>query len=105
MSDLVVVDLKDAVAVYRTKDGRLHVDSSVQPTSTEQAEWGGFLGAILGGLLAAPFTAGGLEQFRGYGGTILRTTLPPREASRLQQVIGVEGATAAPSAAQQRANA
>jgi uncharacterized membrane protein len=28
-----------------------------------------------------------LEHFRGFGGTILRTTLPPEQATRLQQVI------------------
>jgi uncharacterized membrane protein len=28
------------------------------------------------------------ERFRGYGGTILRTTLRPEQAKRVQQVIG-----------------
>jgi uncharacterized membrane protein len=27
------------------------------------------------------------KQFRGYGGTILRTTLPPEKAARVQQTI------------------
>jgi uncharacterized membrane protein len=52
------IDLKDAVAVYRTEDGRLRVDSSVQPTGKEGGVAGGLLGALLGGILAAPFTVG-----------------------------------------------
>ena len=52
------IDLKDAVAVYRTEDGRLRLDSSVQPTSKEGGVTGGLLGALLGGILAAPLTAG-----------------------------------------------
>src|SRR5262245_21360099 len=52
------LDLKDAVAAYRTDDGRLRVDQSVQPTTKEGAGWGVFIGGMLGALLAAPFTAG-----------------------------------------------
>lgn len=52
------IDLRDAVAVYRTDDGKLRVDQSVHATSREGATWGGLLGALLGGILAAPFTAG-----------------------------------------------
>jgi uncharacterized membrane protein len=149
------LDLKDAVAAYRTDDGRLRVDQSVQPTTKEGAGWGVFIGGMIGALLAAPFTAGlstaaaaatlgagaatmgtvggaigaedaesfkrengisdefvkevgGMiapgdsavfavvrggnaeqvaEKFRGYGGTILRTNLPPRVAERVQQTI------------------
>ena len=72
--------------------------------------------ALIGSLLAVPFTlseafvrqVGGtvhpsqsalflvadtekpgevLERFRGFGGTILRTTLPPEQATRLQQLM------------------
>jgi uncharacterized membrane protein len=50
--------LEDAVAVYRTTDGRLRVDQSMRPTTREAAGWGGVLGAMLGGLLAVPFTGG-----------------------------------------------
>src|SRR5512138_2399052 len=50
--------LEDAVAVYRTKDGRLRVDQSMRPTTREGAGWGGVLGAMLGALLAVPFTGG-----------------------------------------------
>lgn len=52
------INLKDAVAVYRTKSGRFRVDESVQPTSGEGAAWGGLLGTLIGAVLALPFTAG-----------------------------------------------
>ena len=52
------INLHDAVAVYRTDDGRLRVDQSVQPTSRKGAAMGGLLGGLLGALIAAPFTAG-----------------------------------------------
>lgn len=52
------INLHDAVAVYRTDDGRLRLDQSVQPTPREGAAMGGLLGGLLGAILAAPFTAG-----------------------------------------------
>lgn len=150
--------LEDAVAVYRSNDGRLRVDQSMRPSSREGTTWGGVLGAMLGSLLALPFTGGasavvaatavgagaltggglgamvggddaaaekekygmtddfvrqvsgviqpgqsGLfllaesdqpakvaERFRGYGGTILRTTLRPEQERQLQQVINAD---------------
>jgi uncharacterized membrane protein len=155
LDDVWTLDLADAVAAYRTDDGRLRVDQSVNPTTKEGAAWGGVFGALLGGLLAAPFTAGvstaaavaavgtgavgmgtvgalaggeeaadfkekygvsddfvqqvgGLiepgnsavfavirttdpqavaEHFRGYGGTILSTTLSPIKAAGVQETI------------------
>lgn len=155
----VNLNLQDAVAAYRSKDGRLRVDESVQATSTEGAVGGGLVGALIGSLLAAPFTAGastaaaaaalgagavtfgatgavighedaaemkerygisedfvkqvgGMVQpgqsalflqgdafnpqdianrFRGYGGTILHTSLPPVTAARIQSTIGARG--------------
>ena len=54
----LAINLKDAVAVYRTNSGSLRLDSSVQPTSDEGALMGGFIGAMIGSLLALPFTAG-----------------------------------------------
>lgn len=54
----LALNLKDAVAVYRTNSGILRLDSSVQPTSGEGALMGGFIGTMLGALLALPFTAG-----------------------------------------------
>jgi uncharacterized membrane protein len=149
------IDLKDAVAVYRTQDGKLRVDQSVQATPKQGAAWGGLLGGMLGALLAAPFTAGASvaaaagivgagavtlgatgaliggvdaetwkedygisedyvnqvggmiqpgqsavfallrasnpavveEKFRGYGGKVLRSTLSPRQAEKLQRIL------------------
>ena len=52
------MDLEDAVAVYRTENGTLRVDESIQPTEKEGAAGGALLGGLIGALLAAPFTAG-----------------------------------------------
>ena len=150
-----VLELDDAVAAYRTDDGRLRIDQSVNPTTKEGGAMGGVIGALLGGLLAAPFTAGAsaavaaaaigtsavgagalgvaagasdaaefkerygvsdefvkevggmirpgnsavfaqirasdpqliADRFRGYGGTIIRTTLPPEKAAKVQDTI------------------
>ncbi len=149
------IDLKDAVAVYRTDDGRLRVSGSVQPTTKEGAAWGGVMGGMLGAILLAPLTAGAsvaaaaaavgmgavtlgvtgavfgaddaarwreatgiseefvrqvggmvqpgqsavfvlarasdpvavAEKFRGYGGKILRTTLPSEAAAKFQKLM------------------
>ena len=153
-----MIDLSDAVAVYRTKDGRLRIDQSVQPTTKEGGAIGGLMGALLGGLLAAPFTAGVsaavaasavgvgavgfgsigavagaidaedwkatwgvpedfvkqvggmvqpgnsavlalvrtndpeavIERFRGYGGTVLRTTLTAEQSAKVQQKLAAQ---------------
>ena len=53
-----VVDLHDAVAVYRDYSGKLRVDQSFQMTTGEGAAWGGLFGGLVGALLAAPFTGG-----------------------------------------------
>jgi len=53
-----LVDLNDAVAVYRDYKGKLRVDQSYQMTTGEGAAWGGLFGGLIGALLAAPFTAG-----------------------------------------------
>ena len=53
-----MVDLNDAVAVYRDYKGKLRVDQSYQMTTGEGAAWGGLLGGLLGAILAIPFTAG-----------------------------------------------
>lgn len=151
----IELHLEDAVAVYRNKSGRLHIDSSVRPTERQGAILGSVLGGLIGAILMAPFTGGasmavaaaqggagalavgaagaviggekaaekkkevglsegfvsqvaGLLQpeqsalflfakadhpeaiatrFRGYGGTILRTSVPPAEAKRLQGIL------------------
>jgi uncharacterized membrane protein len=149
------IDLRDAVAAYRTDDGRLRVDQSVQPTTKEGAAWGAMVGGLIGAALLAPFTAGAsaavaatalgtgaltggvtgaaigaddadtwkttygisddvvkqvggmvqpgqsavfvlarasnpaavAEKFRGYGGTVLRSTLPKESAAKFEQVM------------------
>src|SRR6476646_267713 len=58
MNNSCVVDLHDAVAVYRDYSGKLRVDQSYQMTSNEGAAWGGLFGGLIGALLAAPFTGG-----------------------------------------------
>ena len=52
------IDLRDAVAAYRTDDGQLRIDQSVQPTTKEGAAWGAMVGGLIGAALLAPFTAG-----------------------------------------------
>ena len=149
------IDLNDAVAVYRTDDGKLRVDQSVQPTTKEGAAWGAVIGGTIGAILLAPFTVGasaavaatalgtGLftggvtgaaigaddadtwkktygisddfvkdvggmvqpgqsavfvlartanpatvaEKFRGYGGKVLRTTLPKEATTKFEQLM------------------
>ena len=58
MNNSWVVDLNDAVAVYRDYNGKLRVDQSYQLTTGEGAAYGGLLGGLLGAILAAPFTGG-----------------------------------------------
>lgn len=53
-----VVDLHDAVAVYRDDNGKLRVDQSFQMTTGEGAGWGGLWGSLIGATLAIPFTGG-----------------------------------------------
>jgi len=155
MDDDWVVDLHDAVAVYRDYSGKLRVDQSYQMTTGQGAGMGAFWGAMIGALIAIPFTGGasgaalagtlaagavgggalgatggaldatwwkdefgipdefvksigGLvqagdsailamlrtvdpvtvaAQFRGYGGTVLQTTLTKEQSSKVQSVL------------------
>ena len=155
LNDNWVVDLRDAVAVYRDYGGKLRIDQSYQMTTGQGAGWGLFWGAMIGALIAIPFTAGasgaalagglaagagagGLlgatggaldaewwkeefgipeefakgigmmvqpgdsailallrsadpvaaaEQFRGYGGTVLQTTLTKDQSQKVQAVL------------------
>ena len=155
LNDDWVLDLHDAVAVYRDYSGRLRVDQSFQMTTGEGAAWGGFWGLLIGATLAIPFTAGAsaaaaggalaagalggtalgagagaidaaswkdefgipsdfvqrvgaliqpgdsaiyailrvgnpdvvADQFRGYGGTILRTTLSRDQQAKVERVL------------------
>ena len=58
LNDDWVVELDDAVAVYRDRHGKLRYQQSVAPTAGQEAAWGGLWGSLLGRLLATPFTAG-----------------------------------------------
>ena len=58
MDDDWVIDLHDAVAVYRDYNGKLRVDQSYQMTTSEGAGWGGLWGSLIGLTLAIPFTGG-----------------------------------------------
>ena len=53
-----VIDLEDAVAVYRNENGTLRIADSMHPTEGEGADIGGSLGIVIGSLLLAPFTGG-----------------------------------------------
>jgi|SRR5579864_9015444 uncharacterized membrane protein len=160
MNDDWVVDLHDAVAVYRDFNGKLRVDQSYQLTTGQGAALGGFWGMLIGATLAIPFTAGAsaaatagaiaagaaggtalgagfgavdaeswkdefgipedfvqqvsilvqpgdsaiyailrvgnpdiiADQFKGYGGTILRTTLSPEQQARVEKVLSNKAA-------------
>jgi uncharacterized membrane protein len=155
MNDDWVVDLHDAVAVYRDYNGKLRVDQSYQMTSGQGAGWGALWGSLIGATLAIPFTAGAsgavlagalaagavgggalgaaggaidanwwkdefgipdefvkgigsmvgngdsaifallrstdpayvAEQFRGYGGTVLQTTLTKDQSAKVESVL------------------
>jgi len=152
MNDSWVVDLNDAVAVYRDYNGKLRVDQSYQMTTGEGAAFGGLFGGLIGAMLAAPFTGGAsaaaalavgslsgvtlgatagaidadswkedfgisedfvqrvgtmvqpgdsaifallrtidpqlvADQFRGYGGTILRTTLSADQREKVEATL------------------
>src|SRR5262252_931454 len=58
INDDWVIDLHDAVAVYRDNNGKLRVDQSYQMTTAEGAAWGGLWGSLIGATLAIPFTGG-----------------------------------------------
>ena len=160
LNDDWVVDLHDAVAVYRDYSGKLRVDQSYQMTTGQGAAWGGLWGLLIGATLAIPFTGGasaaaaagaiaagaaggtalgaGLgavdaeswkdefgipedfvqqvsvliqpgdsaiyailrvgnpdivaDQFRGYGGTILRTTLSRDQQAKVEKVLSKSAA-------------
>jgi len=156
MDDKWVLDLRDAVAVYRDYKGKLRIDQSYEMTTGQGAGWGALWGALIGTALAFPFTpvtataaviaqtlatgaavggalgaTGGAlesdwwkeefglpeqfvrgigdmvqpgdsaifallrtaeplkvaEQFRGYGGTVLQTTLSKEQSAKIQSVL------------------
>ena len=52
------IELEDGVAAYRRDNGKLRIDQSLNPTEKQGAGMGGYLGIMVGAILAAPFTAG-----------------------------------------------
>src|SRR5258705_7852399 len=74
LNDSWVVDLNDAVAVYRDYNGKLRVDQSYQMTSGQGAGFGGLLGGLIGAALAIPFTGGASAAAAAAAGP----TRPPR---------------------------
>jgi uncharacterized membrane protein len=82
-----VIDLKDGVSAYRTDDGELRIDQSMQATRGQGADLGLLAGALLGGLLAAPFTGGLSTRQRP-----ARQALA-RRAVRRRRAMGAEDAT------------
>jgi uncharacterized membrane protein len=88
-----IVDLNDAVAVYRDKKGKLRVDQSYQPTTGEGAAWGGLFGGLVAALLAAPFTAGASAAAAvaafSFGGVALGATLGAVDADTWKDEYGI----------------
>jgi uncharacterized membrane protein len=96
LNDDWVVDLHDAVAVYRDYGGTLRVDQSFQMTTGEGAGWGALWGLIIGSLLAIPFTAGASAAAAGaavatgaVGGTALGAGLGALDASTWKDEFGI----------------
>jgi uncharacterized membrane protein len=96
LNDDWVVDLHDAVAVYRDYKGKLRVDQSFQMTTGEGAGWGAFWGLMIGSLLAIPFTAGASAAAAGtalatgaIGGTALGAAAGAIDASSWKDEFGI----------------
>jgi uncharacterized membrane protein len=96
LNDDWVVDLHDAVAVYRDYSGKLRVDQSYQVTPGEGASWGGFWGLLIGATLAIPFTAGasaaaaaGAVAAGALGGTAIGASAGAVDASSWKDEFGI----------------
>jgi uncharacterized membrane protein len=96
LNDDWVVDLHDAVAVYRDYKGKLRVDQSYQMTTGEGAGLGAFWGLMIGSILAIPFTAGASAAAAGaavatgaIGGTAIGAGLGAIDASSWKDDFGI----------------
>src|SRR5271166_3128967 len=96
LNDDWVVDLHDAVAIYRDYKGKLRVDQSYQMTTGEGAALGGLWGLLIGATLAIPFTAGasaaaaaGAVAAGAIGGTALGAGLGAADASSWKEEFGI----------------
>jgi uncharacterized membrane protein len=96
MNDDWVLDLHDAVAVYRDFNGKLRVDQSYQMTTGQGAAWGGLWGLLIGATLAIPFTGGasaaaaaGAIAAGAAGGTALGAGLGAVDAESWKDEFGI----------------
>ena len=96
LNDDWVLDLHDAVAVYRDYNGKLRVDQSYQMTTGDGAALGGLWGLLIGATLAIPFTAGasaaaaaGAMAAGAIGGTALGAGLGAADASSWKEEFGI----------------
>jgi uncharacterized membrane protein len=96
MNNSWMVDLSDAVAVYRDFGGKLRVDQSYQMTTGEGAGWGGLFGGLVGALLVAPFTGGasavaaaGALAAGSLSGVALGATLGAIDAQDWKETFGI----------------
>ena len=96
LNDDWVVDLHDAVAVYRDYEGKLRVDQSYQMTTGEGAGWGALWGLMIGSILAIPFTAGASAAAAGaavatgaISGTAIGAGLGAVDASSWKDSFGI----------------
>lgn len=96
MNDDWVLDLHDAVAVYRDFNGKLRVDQSYQMTTGQGAALGGLWGLLIGATLAIPFTGGasaaaaaGAIAAGAAGGTALGAGLGAMDAESWKDEFGI----------------
>jgi uncharacterized membrane protein len=96
INDDWVIDLHDAVAVYRDYNGKLRVDQSYQMTTGQGAAWGGLWGLLIGATLAIPFTGGasaaaaaGAIAAGAAGGTALGAGLGAADAESWKDEFGI----------------
>jgi uncharacterized membrane protein len=93
-----VIDLDDAVAVYRDYDNKLRVQQSYELTTGEGAAWGGLWGSLIGALLAIPFTAGASAAAAGalavgaLSGTAVGATAGAIDAAWWKEDFGIDSA-------------
>jgi uncharacterized membrane protein len=93
-----VIDLDDAVAVYRDYDGKLRVQQSYELTTGEGAAWGGLWGSLIGALLAIPFTGGASAATAGalavgaLSGTAVGATAGALNAEWWKEDFGIDNA-------------
>jgi uncharacterized membrane protein len=98
LNDDWVLDLRDAVAVYRDDDdkGQLYIDQSYRMTTREGAGWGALWGLMIGSLLAIPFTAGASAAAAGaavatgvIGGSAIGAGIGAFDASSWKETFGI----------------